>query len=156
MVERSLKEVLEIDHIYVAETFNSPSAYSYSITAMANIPEIQLEVIDAPASVSFEIKTIQNGTDILSDDEFGRGFIIVVPGGSITYPLNQATRWLHFNETADGMREALSSLLPEGFTVIRREFPGETYAWDIILPKNDTFGGETMRIVESGGSLAAS
>jgi len=47
----------------------------------------------------------------MADDEPGRGFCLIVPGGSIEYPLTHHTQWLHSNETTDGdgMKEALTA-----------------------------------------------
>ena len=150
-VENVLNDILDMDSIVVTKALKAPNEYSYTIHAMANIPEIKVEAINSP-SVSYSIKTIQNGTDNVSDDEEGRGFRLVTPGGSLTYPLTQVTRWIHFDESEDGMRGALNGLLPEGFTVNRRgPFASQTYQWEIVLPKNKTFEGETLHVVDSGG-----
>ena len=88
----------------------------------------------------------------ISDDELGRGFRLVAPGGSIDYPLTRHTRWLHFNETAEGFENALDGLFPDGFSVTRTgPFANQAYRWEIVLPKNDSFNGETLHVVNTGG-----
>lgn len=122
-----------------------------SVFSMANSPEIQ--TISATVDDHNEVHTCQTFGEDVSDDEFGRGFRLVAPGGSIDYPLTRHTRWLHFNESAEGMKDALSELLPEGFHVNRTTMTssGNTFKWDIVLPKTFTYGGETLHVVNTGG-----
>jgi len=125
-----------------------------SVFSMAHNPEIQSISAKSEDYVNeiHTCKTYGDGTDDLRDDEFGRGFILVAPGGSTNYPLKRATCWLRHNETAGTMHEALHGLMPDGFEVSRRgPFARESYEWDIILPKSATFGGQTLRVVENGG-----
>ncbi len=61
------------------------------------------------ASFQCDTMTVRNGTNPVSDDEERRGFRIVAPGGSTEYPLSLHTEWLHFNESAEGMLNALQS-----------------------------------------------
>ncbi len=124
-----------------------------SIFTMAANPEIQTISATVEDYVN-EIHICQTFGANLDDDEFGRGFRLVAPGGSIEYPLTHHTRWIHHNESADGMREALigTGLFDEGTLVGRAgPFPGETYKWEILLPKNETFNGQTLHVVNSGG-----
>jgi hypothetical protein len=122
-----------------------------SVFSMATSPEIQ--TISATVDEYNEVHTCQTFGDDVSDDEFGRGFRLVAPGGSIEYPLTRHTRWLHFNESVEGMEDALSGLLPEGFYVNRTTTSSgqTTFKWDILLPKTFTFGGETLHVVDTGG-----
>ncbi len=125
-----------------------------SVFSMAHNPEIQTisAISEDYVNEIHTCKTYGEGTDDLHDDELGRGFIVVAPGGSTNYPLQRATRWLVHNETAGTMQEALHDLMPDGFEVHRRgPFARETYEWDIILPKSASFGGETLHVVEHGG-----
>lgn len=124
-----------------------------SIFTMAVNPEIQTISATVEDYVN-EIHICQTFGKNLDDDEFGRGFRLVAPGGSIEYPLTHHTRWIHYNESADGMREALlgTGLFIGGTHVDRTgPFLGETYKWEIVLPKNETFDGETLHVVNSGG-----
>ena len=122
-----------------------------SVFSMANSPEIQ--TITATVDDYNEVHTCQTFGEDVSDDEFGRGFRLVAPGGSTEYPLTRHTRWLHFNETSEGMEDALRDLFPEGFYVNRTTMGMDdtTFQWDIVLPKTFTFSGETLHVVETGG-----
>ena len=122
-----------------------------SVFSMANSPEIQ--TISATVDDYHEVHTCQTFGEDLSDDELGRGFRLVAPGGSIEYPLTRHTRWLHFNESDEGMEDALSDLLPGGFYVNRTATTSSqsTFKWDIVLPKTFTYGGETLHVVDTGG-----
>ncbi len=122
-----------------------------SVFSMANSPEIQ--TISATVDDHNEVHTCQTFGEDVSDDEFGRGFRLVAPGGSIEYPLTRHTRWLHFNESAEGMEDALSELLQEGFHVNRTTMTSSenTFKWDITLPKTFSYGGETLHVVNTGG-----
>ena len=124
-----------------------------SVFTMAANPEIQAisATVDDYINEVHICSTV--GTD-LADDELGRGFRLVAPGGSIQYPLSHHTRWLHFDETGDGMKEALSKTgrFPSNFSVDRKgPFSGRTYTWEIVLPKNESFDGETLHVVNTGG-----
>ena len=122
-----------------------------SVFSMASSPEIQ--TISATVDDYNEVHTCQTFGDDVSDDEFGRGFRLVAPGGSIKYPLTRHTRWLHFNESVEGMEDALSELFPKGFYVNRTTTSSSqtTFKWDIVLPKTFTFGGDTLHVVDTGG-----
>ncbi|KAL7542925.1 hypothetical protein ACHAXR_012222, partial [Thalassiosira sp. AJA248-18] len=123
-----------------------------SVFTMAANPEIQTISANVEDYVK-EVHTCQTfGQTDLADDEFGRGFRLVAPGGSMEYPLSRHTRWLQFNETAEGLKDALAGLFPDGFYVNRTgPLSSQTYRWEIVLPKNESFDGETLRVVESGG-----
>ena len=120
-----------------------------SVFSMANSPEIQ--TISATVDNHNEVHTCQTFGEDVSDDEFSRGFRLVAPGGSIEYPLTRHTRWLHFNESVEGMGDALSDLLPQGFYVNRTTTSSSTFKWEIVLPKTFTYGGETLHVVDTGG-----
>lgn len=162
VVETALKDMFQMDEITVTQVFEtaSPAAQRFNITAEADIDRIEVEALCIAcssgydtSSISFLTKTTRNGTDNISDDEEGRGFRLVAPGGSLSYPLSQHTRWLHHDETAGGMLEALEGLLPQGFYVNRTgPLPNNAYKWDIVLPKNTSFGGETLQVVRTGGA----
>jgi hypothetical protein len=124
-----------------------------SIFTMAANPEIQTISATVEDYVN-EIHICQTFGANLDDDEFGRGFRLVAPGGSIEYPLTHHTRWIHHNESADGMREALigTGLFVEDTLVGRTgPFLGKTYIWEIVLPKDETFNGQTLHVVDFGG-----
>ena len=125
-----------------------------SIFTMATNPEIQTISANVDDYVN-EVHICQTyGDSDISDDDDGKGFRLVAPGGSIEYPLSHHTRWIAHNETAEGFKEALigTGLFPNGFTVNRAgPFPSQTYKWEIILPKNETFDGETLHVVNTGG-----
>ena len=87
-----------------------------------NLPLISVDC-SALSGASFQCytMTVRNGTDPISDDDEGRGFRIIAPGGSTEYPLSLNTEWLHFNESARGMYNALQStgVLPIGSKIFR-------------------------------------
>ena len=89
----------------------------------------------------------------MADDEEGRGFRLVAPGGNAeSYPLTKHTRWIRADETASGMEEALGGLVPAGFLVERLgPFDFGAREWRIELPEGETFDGETLRVVRAGG-----
>ncbi|KAL7555003.1 hypothetical protein ACHAWF_018580 [Thalassiosira exigua] len=123
-----------------------------SVFTMAANPEIQTISANVEDYVNEIHVCHTSGDSDLADDDLNRGFRLVAPGGSIEYPLTRHTRWLHFNETADGFKEALSGLFPDGFSVNRTgPFQSQTFRWEIVLPKNETFDGETLRVVTAGG-----
>ena len=125
-----------------------------SVFTMASNPEIQT----ISATVDDYINEVHichtHGESDITDDDLGRGFRLVAPGGSIEYPLSHHTRWITHNETAIGFTEALegTGLFPIGFTVNRTgPLSNQAYKWEIILPKDESFGGETLHVVNTGG-----
>jgi len=171
-IENTLKEMEGIDFVNVAmsEDDGNNGELSFCITfphyigyppygfvpkVAGNQPSI---IIDGTNLLGGNIKTlvhtIQNGTDPITDDQHNRGFRLVASGGSKSYPLSRVTRWLHYNETATTMLDALegTGALPYGFQVNRRGpyFDG-SYCWDVIFPKGYSWGGETFWAVRHGG-----
>jgi len=125
-----------------------------SIFTMALNPEIQTISANVDDYIN-EVHVCQTfGDSEISDDELGRGFRLVAPGGSITYPLTHHTRWITHNETSDGFNEALfeTGVFPNGFYVNRTgPYANEAYKWEIVLPKGESFDGKTLHVVSTGG-----
>jgi hypothetical protein len=103
------------------------------------------------------VATVQDGTWPVSNEYNKKGWRLVTPGGSQTYPLSQHTRWLTNDETAESMRQAVEDAggLPAGFAVERTgPFDDGGYEWEFILPKGTTLNGNTMWVVNHGGADA--
>ena len=85
------------------------------VFTMAANPEIQMISANVEDYVN-EVHICQTSADSkVAANELGRGFCLVAPAGSIDNPLMHHTQWLHFNETTEGFRDALTELFPEGF-----------------------------------------
>ena len=139
--------------IKMPHVIHSPNAFIPLIAG--NIPTIEIDSSNLTGgNITAVIHTIQNGTDPISDDEQNRGFRLLTPGGSKTYPLTSVTRWLHFNESAESMKSALmeTTKLPPGFTVSRYgPYDDGSFQWKVFLPKGSTFNGDTFWVVRDGG-----
>lgn len=101
------------------------------------------------------IHTVQNGTSTIDSDFASRGFRLVPPGISTTYPVEKMTRWLSHNERSSAMKEALveTGASPVGITVNRQgPFQNGSFRWQVEYPLGYTSNGHTWQVIRKGGA----
>ena len=149
--DQKAKLVFDIEFpFYIGEVPNGFIPWSAQ-----NMPPMDVDSKDLKGvALQVTVETLVEGTEPIRNDNYSRGFRLVTPGGSKHYPLTQATRWLQYNESTDGMRRALEDAggLPRGFSVTRKgPYENGSYKWNIILPKGSSLKNETLWVVNYGG-----
>eukprot|EP00979_Chaetoceros_neogracilis_P004104 scaffold713_cov274-Chaetoceros_neogracile.AAC.1 len=95
------------------------------------------------------------GTSPIDTSEDLKGFRLVPPGFSTTYPLAKVTRWLCHNESNSNMKEALLQTGGVEFDIdVSREgpFSNGSYKWHVTYPLGESSMGSSWGVVRNGGA----
>jgi hypothetical protein len=112
-LEKELQKIVGMNSVHVTEQLPLPSSNNrdrmYEIqfntsTGFAhtagNLPLIVYDSSKLKGDcIQISVLEVENGTSPVSNDPKGRGFRLVIPGGSLEYPLSLHTRWLEYNES---------------------------------------------------------
>ena len=97
----------------------------------------------------------ENGTIPISTSEDLKGFRLLPPGISASYPLEKVTRWLKHNESSLDMKEALLLTGAYDFDIeVSREGPysNGSYKWHVTYPQGKSSLGSSWTVVRNGGA----
>jgi hypothetical protein len=95
------------------------------------------------------------GTSPIDTSEDLKGFRLVPPGISTTYPLAKVTRWLCHNESNSNMKEALLQTGGLDFDIdVSRDgpFSNGSYKWHVTYPLGESSMGSSWGVVRDGGA----